>query len=1460
MKNYMKLIPSLKKHLTLEQLPMFSRNGVRILFAALLSTLILTGCGGSEVKSGVVLDTCPLPTIPDGAGNCVAPPPIECDPPTVPDERNESCVVGADPSAPAPVATPALNQAVLYYNRAAVGADNSPNDPSYEGYRLHTWSNDTCDAYSDPDTEWANGRVHNGVDPNYGAYWIVNLKDGYAGTPGACGNFIIHIGTDDAGKEMGGADFKMPLSQDDPDFARMNFTFSGVPTVFEYPIVSLGPQPVKIDGQGAHWLDMNTLVWDIDPSAIASVKLHYSAAADLEATVESGLNGTAVDLESVTLTDAQAAIAPHLASMEAFQGDWTADDAKAVMKTQAVLAGYDAEGTLVAATGIQLANGIDQLYTAGEADADEAMLGPIYEGDSITAAVWAPTAQNVQLKLYNADKTLAATHPMTEDAATGIWSYTGGAELDRQLYRFEVTVYHPKVSGIQVLDVTDPYSVSLSTNSRFSQFVNLNDDDLKPEGWETHEIPTIANFEDAVIYEGHIRDFSVRDESTSEANRGKYLAFTEEGTAPVEHLRKLAEKGVTHFHMLPANDIATIEEDASRVVDLNSTLDDFCKLNRRADICQDASVDRSSTLLSLFEGYGVGEGLAAQELVEAMRNYDQFNWGYDPYHFNVPEGSYSSDPEGVARIKEMRAMNMALHELGLRVALDVVYNHTNASELNTKSVLDKVVPGYYHRYEVDSGSIVRETCCDDTEPRNVMMEKLMEDSLVMWATQYKFDSFRFDIMSQATKSTMVRLFDAVKAVDEDTYFYGEGWQKADRGYEQANQINMAGTEIGTFNDRIREAIRQGNIFAKEASNASMADQDRVKMSLAGTLTDYILEDFNGVASTTSSIGGYAKDPADIINYVSKHDNETLWDQLQYKLPDDLSLAERVRAQNVAATLPLMAQGIPFLQMGGDFLRSKSMDRNTYDAGDWFNYVDFTMQTNNWNVGLPLAQDNQGNWDVMNGYFAAPERAASMTEIEFASAVFDEMLSIRSDSPLFRLTTAEQIMDRVGFHNIGRRQTNGLIVMSIDDGVSGDVDNPRADLDPMVDAIVVVVNTGYEERSHTVATAAGFELHSTQMQSIDPTVRGASFTAGTDEGTFTVPALTTAVFVKPQMGAQGEGLSAIATSGAPDVVPYGSTTVFVRGSMNGWGEGNPMTYEGDGIYEAVIEVAAGSYEFKVASSDWSTVDFSSSDQAVTLGEEKQLSRGGPNLQLTLTEDATLKFVVDASDSEAPVLLVDNEEPFFGTTVFVRGGMNGWGEDDPMSYEVGGIYSATLDITAGTYEFKVASSDWSTVDYGTGEASNVVTLTQDKLLAAGAGNLSITIADDGQYSFIFNADNLEEPTVTVFSAQFFGATPVFIRGGMNGWGETDAVSYDGNGQYSAQLTLDAGSYEFKVASSDWSTFNLGGTTDGTEVPLDTPVEMGQNGSNLILNIPTDGDYQFKVTGPDPNKAKVTVTEVP
>ncbi|WP_100657488.1 pullulanase-type alpha-1,6-glucosidase [Alteromonas flava] len=1445
---------------------MFNRSRALGAMLLMLSALILSGCGGSDIESGTNnLLTCDAPNVPDGTGTtCVPPPPIQCTPPTVPNETNDACVVGADPTLPDPVFFPGDDQAVLYYNRAAVDADNSANDPAYTGYKLHTWSNDACDAYADPDTDWAAGREHDGVDPNYGAYWILNLKPGYAGTAGSCHNFIVHIGTDDAGKDPG-PDQKGPLDQDDARFARMNFVLSGETTVFEFPIISLGPQPVSIEGMAAHWLDANTLVSALDMEGIESMKLHYSAAADLEATLENGLNGTAVDLEPVTLTEEQAAIAPHLADLPAFQGAWTAEEAKSVLKTQAVLAGYDAEGTLVAATGIQIANALDQLYTTGEEDANEAALGPVYTDSGITAAVWAPTARNVRLLSYNDNKTLASAINMTEDPASGVWRYSGDMSLDRTLYRYEVTVYHPVTGKVETLEVTDPYSVSLSTNGRFSRFVNLNDDDLKPEGWDTHEIPVVANPEDIVIYEGHIRDFSIRDESVSAQNRGKYLAFTEDGSAPVEYLRGMAEAGVTHFHMLPANDIATIEEDVSRTVDFDSTVAQLCLLNPNASVCEDA--DASMTLGDLFASYdAVQEPTKAQALANDMRNHDQFNWGYDPHHFNAPEGSYASSPEGVERIIEMRAMNQALHGLGLRVALDVVYNHTNASGVFPKSVLDKVVPGYYHRYEVDSGAIVRETCCDDTEPRNIMMEKLMHDSLVLWAEQYKFDSFRFDIMSQATKDTMVALRDAVQAIDPDNYFYGEGWTKIDRGYEQANQLNMAGTEIGTFNDRIREAIRQGAIFMREEDGAALSAQDRVKSGLAGTLSEYILETSAGVATTTSSLGGYALDPADIINYVSKHDNETLWDQFNYTLPADLSLEERIRAQNIGIGLPIMAQGIPFLQMGGDMLRSKSMDRNTYDSGDWFNYVDFTQQTNNWNVGLPLAQDNQGRWNEMATFIYAPERAAGMTDIEFASVVFKELLQIRKSSSLFRLTTAQDIIQRLGFHNIGSRQQQGLILMSLDDGITPDSDIMLTDIDPMHDAIVVAVNSGYEEKSITVNTATGFELHSIHASSVDPMVRSASFAEGDEgSGTFTIPALTMAVFVKPQMGAQGYGLSAYATAGAPDVVPFGDTVVYLRGGMNGWGTDDAMVYQGDGIYSVEVNLTAGEeVQFKVASDDWATVNLGAPDgepTAVTEDETKVIATSNNNLAFTPVTTTSYKFTMDASDTSEILLTVSKADPYFDNTVFLRGGMNGWGTDNPFTFKGDGLYTVAADLDVATYEFKVATDDWATVNLGAtsgDDADKRVDLGEAAQLAPSNDNLYIEITEADSYVFAWDNAAPENPLLRVFKEQFFGSTPVFVRGGMNGWGTDNELVYQGDGVYSVDISLGGGAVEFKVASDDWSTVNLGAPDgESNEVSVGVPFNMATSNNNLRIDTET-ATFEFKVTGPERGSPQVTVTQ--
>lgn len=1498
---------------------MFSLTKMSLKYVFVLSTVLLTACGGGgitggDTQPGKQLLTCNSPLVINATGDaCVEPEPISCPVGQQPNEFNDGCVPFVDESLPQPTVVAGTNQAVLFYNRP---------DASYDDWKLHIWNSTACDAYSDAqmaNVTWSDGVPHAGVDPNYGAYWLLELKEGY----NDCGNYIIHFGDD---KEQGGADKKMDLTTD-----RMNWVLSGVSDTFANRLITLG---VSVSGASAHWVDTGYVLWNT-PAATATIKVHSSPTGDLEFDPETGVTGgSAISGAAAALPDVLYDALPHINGLTAYALDVDAAVAKSALRGELMAVAYDADGLPLGATRVQIPGVLDALYTAGDNDADEATLGVQYDESGIQASVWAPTATSVNLVVYNTDKSQASKQAMAFDDATGIWSLRGGSDLDRKFYRFEVTVFDASTSNMRTIESTDPYSVSLSTNGRYSQFVNLNDADLLPSGWADQVVPTIANPEDAVIYEGHIRDFSIWDDSVSTANRGKYLAFTELESDGMQHLASLANAGLTHFHMLPANDIASINEDPAAQINLSDTVGELCvATSAAAPVCGNFAPE--ITLSDAIASYDPASG-DAQALMAYLKGYDAFNWGYDPQHFNAPDGSYATNADGVSRILEMRAMNKALHDIGLRVVLDVVYNHTSSSGFNDNSVFDKIVPGYYHRLNAESGAIEQSTCCENLAPENRMMGKFMVDSLVLWAKAYGFDGFRFDIMGHIPRDLMLEARTAVQMVDPDTYFYGEGWNFGevvdDARFTQATQLNLAGTEMGTFNDRIREAVRGADLF-KDIPN--LGQMDMLRLGLAGTLKDYVLKDYKDVLTAGSSFSwsGYADDPADIINYVSKHDNETLWDKLQYGLPSEMAKGNRVRSQNIAASTVLMAQGIPFLQLGGDMIRSKSMDRNTYDAGDWFNRVDYTMQTNNWNVGLPLAQDNSAAWDAISGLIANTETAVTQEDIVFAADVFKEFLSIRASSPLFRLTTAQDIIDRVGFHNIGSRQTPGLIVMSIDDG-SG-----LTDLDSAVDAIVVVINGTSSEQSHTVNTAAGFTLHPVLANSVDDVVKTASFT----DGTFTVPAYTMAVFVKAQGANQGDGLAADATSGQADVVPYGSTTVYVRGSLNGWSENNPLTYEGSGIYSVEIPLAAGDYEFKIASADWSTVDFggTSSDAAdVALSVAENLARAGANMRLSIPEADTYTFTLDAIDSANPVLTVAQKIPFAENTILLRGSLNGWDESSPFEYQGGGLYVRSQVLTAGSYEFKVATADWSTVDLGAVSADVAdVDLTVEEATAARGANFTITIPSDGSYDFVVDGNFSSRVLLMVFPAgdydsdgiandsdddidgdgvlnindafiynkaesvdtdgdgvgdnadafpndsneQFdadgngigdnadaanaennpevvagFGDAVLLLRGDMNGWGVADALYDNQAGRYAIQVTLTAGTYGFKVATEDWSTVNLGAAdaaaatvTVGNDVAL-----LAGSNDNLSLVIDADGDYVISVDARDASAPVISV----
>ncbi len=504
----------------------------------------------------------------------------------------------------------------------------------------------------------------------------------------------------------------------------------------------------------------------------------------------------------------------HLASLQAAGIDVDSDTLRSILKSQIVMVAYNASGDVISATEVQKPGVLDAVFA--DADAGNAIgqeLGAIVEGNAATFRLWAPTAQDVDLIIYDADLKEESTVAMTENPTTGIWASEAQSDALNKYYRYEVKVYHPTTGVVETRLVTDPYSLSLSENSLYSQVVDLDSASLQPQGWNDYDRPTVEKDEDHVLYESHLRDFSFSDTKGTESLNGKYLALTEAERESVTHLQALKDAGLTTLHILPAFDIATVDENEAKRVDITDTVGKLCGIKPEASVCE--TEDDAKVIEDVLNSYDPATG-AAQALMNDLRMLDSFNWGYDPFHYTVPEGSYATDPNGSKRILEFREMVQATHKMDLKLVMDVVYNHTNASGVNDKSVLDKIVPGYYHRLNVNTGGVENSTCCDNTATENLMMGKLMVDSLLVWADDYKVDGFRFDLMGHQPKDVMVYALEQVRKVDPNTLFYGEGWDFGEVAnnarFDQATQLNMAGTEIGTFSDRLRDAVRGGSPF------------------------------------------------------------------------------------------------------------------------------------------------------------------------------------------------------------------------------------------------------------------------------------------------------------------------------------------------------------------------------------------------------------------------------------------------------------------------------------------------------------------------------------------------------------------------------------------------------------------------------------------------------------------------
>ncbi|NTW42496.1 MAG: pullulanase-type alpha-1,6-glucosidase, partial [Cellulomonadaceae bacterium] len=584
--------------------------------------------------------------------------------------------------------------------------------------------------------------------------------------------------------------------------------------------------------------------------------------------------------------------------------------------------------------------------------------------------------------------------------------------------------------AVEVNRVTDPYSVALTVNSTYSVLVDLDDPALAPRQWRTARQPVVAPV-DQTIYELHVRDFSISDTTVPAAKRGTYLAFAERHSAGRTHLRELADAGLTTVHLLPVFDIASIEEDRSA---------------QQTPPCDLTSFASDST--------------EQQACVAQVADTDGYNWGYDPLHWTTPEGSYAVDPDGGARVVEFRTMVGALHADGLQVVLDQVFNHTAASGQDAKSILDRVVPGYYQRLNA-VGAVETSTCCQNVATEHSMAQKMMVDSVVTWASEYKVDGFRFDLMGHHSVETMQAVRDALDALTvrhdgvngKNVYLYGEGWnfgEVADNAlFTQATQGQLGGTGIGTFSDRLRDAVRGGGPFDADpriqgfgsgaftdpngaAVNGTEAEQaarlahatDLVKLGLAGNLRDFAFLTSDGTVRTGEQIdyngqpAGYADSPEEVITYVDAHDNETLFDSLTLKLPTDTPMADRVRMNTLSLATTALSQTPSFWHAGADLLRSKSLDRNSYNSGDWFNVLDLSGQTNGFGRGLPPAADNSAKWVYQQPLLADPALVPTPTDIADATGAAQDLLELRFSTDLFRLGSAALIEQKVTFPDGG----------------------------------------------------------------------------------------------------------------------------------------------------------------------------------------------------------------------------------------------------------------------------------------------------------------------------------------------------------------------------------------------------------------------------------------------------------
>lgn len=535
-------------------------------------------------------------------------------------------------------------------------------------------------------------------------------------------------------------------------------------------------------------------------------------------------------------------------------------------------------------------------------------LGNIYTPQHTKFRVWVPTASEAKLVTYKKWNDKIGNEINMQQSEKGTWKAELTGNQKGLFYTYKIKI------GDKWAEAVDPYARAASVNGDKGAVVDL--EETNPKKWKTNKKPKFKNPEDAIIYELHVRDLSIQPESGIK-RKGKYLGVTEKGTrgpkdvkTGLDHMKDL---GVTHVQLLPIFDYASVNE----------------------------------------------ENL----------NEPQYNWGYDPKNFNVPEGSYSTNPyEPTVRITELKQMIQTLHDNNLRVVMDVVYNHMyNAAESN----FHKLVPGYYYRYNEDGTFANGTGVGNDTASERKMMRKFMVDSVTYWAKEYNLDGFRFDLMGIHDYETMNEIRKAVNQIDPSIILHGEGWDlntplAAELKANQKNAEKMKG--IAHFNDNIRDGLK-GSVF-EEKGNGFVSGKENMEDRIKKGITAGIDYDIN---SSTY------QDPEQVLTYVEAHDNHTLWDKLELTNPSD---SEEVRKQmhKLSSSILLTSQGIPFLHAGQEFLRTKYGDHNSYKSPDSINQMDWLR------------------------------RAAFNNEVDYMKG----LIELRKKYTAFRMTSAEQIKKQVSF--------------------------------------------------------------------------------------------------------------------------------------------------------------------------------------------------------------------------------------------------------------------------------------------------------------------------------------------------------------------------------------------------------------------------------------------------------------